>query len=306
MIKMIGWMKDTISEQLDLRAERRHRSALRAEGIPLEAALTLAKDARPRQTVFRQSLGEKGHRDWTHLRAHSHWSSEEDREKLDDVFKSLVTTTTKPAVEFDIADVDNILLSKSTLSRYPTMEVFEKRSPNHEYGQGTPGDLQRCLAHEQIRCLKGTLHKSESFTSFGWDDRLLLNNMGGSHHFSAARRIAREQGIKVPLQLKHEHHALNPDAVHFVEQSLVLLVIPHEDLFKELRYALRQEMVPVIPGRFRAPRCYGNDAHVLALSLKSEPSAKAANYLRSCGFTDLVDHLIEDLGVQHARMKRLN
>lgn len=67
---MIGWMKDTISEQLDLRAERRHRIALRAEGIPLEAALTLAKDARPRQTVFRQSLGEKGHRDWTHLRAH--------------------------------------------------------------------------------------------------------------------------------------------------------------------------------------------------------------------------------------------
>lgn len=305
---MIDWMKGSISEHLDLRAERRHHITLRSEGFPLKDALTLANDVRPRprKTVFQQSLGSRGHRDWTQLRAQSHWASEQDREKLDDIFRRLVTTTKTSAAEVDIADVNNILLSKSELSRYPTMRAFENRTPNHEYGQGTPGDLQRCLAHSEVRCLKGTHHKCDSFTSFGWDERLLLNNNGGSHNFSAARRIARELGVKVPLQLSLEHHELNPDAVHLVQQSLALLVVPHEDLFKELRYAMRHEMIPVIPGCFRAPRCYGYDAHVLALSLKNDISAKAANYLRSCGFTDLVDHLVEDLGVQLARMEPLD
>jgi hypothetical protein len=303
---MINWMKGTIARQLDQQAERRHRSALRAEGIPLEAALTLAKDARPRKATYRTSLGETGHRDWTQLRTTSHWASEADKEKLDDVLARLVGTTKITEAEYDIADVTNILLSKSRLTTFMTMDAFGRRTPNHEYGQGSPADLQRCLAHDQVRCLKGTMHRCDSFTSFGWDDRLLLNNNGGSHHFSAARRIAMELGVKVPLQLNQEHHVLNADTVHFLERTLALMVIPYPDLLDDLKYALRREQIPVIPGRFKPPVCYGHEALVLPLSLNSDLSVSAAGYLRSCGFTDLVDHLIEDLGVQEARSKRLN
>lgn len=180
-----------------------------------------------------------------------------------------MTTTKTSAAEFDIADVENNLLSKSKLSQCPTMEAFENRSRNREYRQETPDDLQRLLAHYEVRCLKGSSYRCDSFSSFGWDERLLLNNNRGSHNISAARRIARELGVKVALQLSHEHRVLNPDVVHFVEQSLALLVIPHKDLFKELRYALRHEMAPVNPVRFHAPRCYGYDANMLALSFKT-------------------------------------
>ena len=303
---MVGWVKDSLVRQLDERAARRHRSTLRSEGVPLEVALTLAKDSRPRHSPFQESLGQKGHRDWTQLRARSRWLDEADEDKLDLVLTSLVRTTRAKGVEFDIQDVTNILLSKSRLSLFSSMHAFEHRRPNHEYRQGSRADLQRCLAHDQVRCLKGTLCVGDSFTSFGWDERLLLNNQGGSHHFSAARRIARELSVKVPLQLDHEHHVLDANAVHFIEQSVSLIVVPYPDLWDELKYALRREQIPVIPGCFRAPTCYGDEAMVLPLSLRSDCATLAAAYLRSCGFIDLVDHLIEDLGAQLMRQKRLN
>lgn len=303
---MMGWVKNSLVRQLDKVAARRHRSALRAEGVPLEVALTLAKDSRPRHSPFQQSLGQSGHRDWTQLRASKRWLDENDQDKLDLVLTSLVRTTRTKGAEFDIQEVTNILLSKSELSSFPSIQAFEHRSPNNEYRQGSRADLQRCLAHDQVRCLKGTLCVGDSFTSFGWDERLLLNNQGGSHHLSTARRIARELGVKVPLQLDHEHHVLDANAVHFIEQSVSLIVVPYPDLWDELKFALRREQIPVIPGCFRAPACYGDEAMVLPLSLRSDSATSAAAYLRSCGFVDLVDHLIEDLGAQQMRKKRLN
>ncbi len=302
----MGWVKNSLVRQLDEVAARRHRSALRAEGVPLEVALTLAKDSRPRHSPFQQSLGQSGHRDWTQLRASKRWLDENDQDKLDLVLTSLVRTTRTKGAEFDIQEVTNILLSKSELSSFPSIQAFEHRSPNNEYRQGSRADLQRCLAHDQVRCLKGTLCVGDSFTSFGWDERLLLNNQGGSHHLSTARRIARELGVKVPLQLDHEHHVLDANAVHFIEQSVSLIVVPYPDLWDELKFALRREQIPVIPGCFRAPACYGDEAMVLPLSLRSDSATSAAAYLRSCGFVDLVDHLIEDLGAQQMRKKRLN
>ena len=109
---MVGWVKDSLVRQLDERAARRHRSTLRSEGVPLEVALTLAKDSRPRHSPFQESLGQKGHRDWTQLRARSRWLDEADEDKLDLVLTSLVRTTRAKGVEFDIQDVTNILLSK--------------------------------------------------------------------------------------------------------------------------------------------------------------------------------------------------
>lgn len=303
---MVGWVKDSLVRQLDERAARRHRSTLRSEGVPLEVALTLARDSRPRHFPFQESLGQKGHRDWAQLRARTRWLDEADQDKLDLVLTSLVRTTRTKGAEFDIQDVTNILLSKSKLSSFSSMHAFEYRSPNHEYRQGSRADLERCLAHDQVRCLKGSLCVGDSFTSFGWDERLLLNNLGGSHHFSAARRIARELSVKVPLQLDHEHHVLDANAVHFIEQSVSLIVVPYPDLWDELKYALRREHIPVIPGCFRAPVCYGDEAMVLPLSLRSDCTTIAAAYLRSCGFIDVVDHLIEDLGAQQMRQKRLN
>lgn len=303
---MFNWMKDALARQLNEQAARRHRNALRADGTPLEVALTLAKDSRPRSAHTRISLGEKGHRDWTQLRSLARGSDEQGKEKLNEVFARLVNTTKTTGAEFDIQDVENILLSKSELSSFETMTAFENRSPNYEYGQGKHADLQRCLAHNQIRCLKGTLDRSDSFTSFGWDDRLLLNNHGGSHHFSAARRLASELGVKVPLQLNHEHHVLDADTVHFLERSFALMVIPYSNMYNELKYALRRENIPVVPGSFRAPFCFGYESVVLPLSLNTNAAVSAASYLRSCGFTDMVDHLIEDLGVQQTRAKRLN
>lgn len=301
---MIAWTQNKLARYMDQQAERRFRQNLRSRGEFLELSFVLGKYAGPRATVFTPSLGCKGHRDWTQLQAASVWPAQADREQWGDVFKRLVNTVKAPAAEFDIAEVTNILLSKSKLTNFATMKAFEDRSPNHEYGHGTHRDLQRCLNHDEVRCLKGTLKLSDSFSSFGWDERLLLNNQGGSHNFSAARRIAMELDVHVPLQLTIEHHRLDAETVQLVERSLALLIIPNKSLLDDLKYALKAEGVPVVPGTFRPLVYCGEGATLLPMSLNDDTSSQAALYLRSCGFTDLVDHLTEDLGLQKARTPR--
>lgn len=46
---------------------------LRSHGVLLETSLELAKHKGRRTTLFKPSLGEYGHRDWTQLRVNSHW-----------------------------------------------------------------------------------------------------------------------------------------------------------------------------------------------------------------------------------------
>lgn len=308
---MLKWIKAPIDRGLDQWAHNKSMQVNRLNGVFVEVALVLAEYTGPRQNRPRQCLGRTGHRDWTQLRASHRWSSESDTDKLDAVLQRLVKTTTETSADFNIAEVSNILLSKSNLASFPTMEAFENRMPNYEYRNGTQEDLDRCLDHNEIRCLKGRGHRSDSASSFAWDSRLLLNNQGGSHHFSAARRIAKELKVNVALALLHEHHAFDADVVREISESLALLVIPRDPdnpndwngvpgLLWDLKAALRREGVPIIPGDFRAPECYG-EARVLPLSLMNETAAKAARYLRACGFTDLVSDLLEDLDVQQAQ-----
>ena len=308
---MLNWITEPIDRGLEQWAQKRNQQTQRLNGVFVEVALVLAEYTGPRQYRPRQCLGRTGHRDWTKLRASLRWSSEPDTNKLDAVLQHLVETTIEPSADFDIADVSNILLSKSNLASFPTMEAFENRMPNHEYGNGTQADLSRCLDHNEVRCLKGRRHGVDSASSFAWDSRLLLNNHGGSHHFSAARRIAKELKVNVALELLHEHHALNADVVREISESLALLVIPRDPdnpndwngvpgLLWDLKTALRREGVPFFRGEFRAPECYG-EARVLPLPLTNDASAKAAKYLKACGFTDLVSDLVVDLDVQRAR-----
>jgi hypothetical protein len=297
---MISWIWNALIEEVDQRCANRHRQQLRSKGVFLEVALVLGEYQGKRATDFNPSLGRTGHRDWSLLEANTHWSAQKDTNNLGQVFARLVNKVRTPEAEFDIADVRNILLSKSDLSTFATLESFENRSPNYEYGEGTSQDLQGCLDHNEIRCLKGTPLISDSFSSFGWDDRLLLNNHGGSHHFSAARRIARELGVKVPLQLVQHHHALDEATVGLIERTLALILIPNQELLNDLRSALRTEGVPIVQGDFRAPPYCGDDTKLLPLDLSNPLSSTAAAYLRRCGFTDLVSHLLEDFQQQMA------
>lgn len=279
------------------------RNTLRTHGVLLETALEMAKYTGARATSFTPSLGEYGHRDWTQLRVNTHWLAPKPTEDWGAAFSRLVEVQSTPAAEFDIAAVTNILLAKSDLSNYASMEAFERRCPNDQYGQGTRSDLDRCLAHDQIRCLKGTLRLGDTFATFAWDGRLLLKNAGGAHHFSAARQIARELGEKVPLQLNLSHHTLNAEAVRHIERSLALVIIPEDprEIFcNSLRRALAEDGVPVVAGSFMPPHYCGREASLLALSLNDERSVEAARYLRECGFTDLVAHLVDDIEKQQA------
>ena len=303
---MISALTGFVQEQLDEWAHDRYRKTLlNKDGIPLSVALLLANESAPRTSVFRRSLGEQGYRDWSRLRFCSQGAWDRDEQNFGKLLAPLVMTTREDNVELDIREIRNIALSRDELSKYQTIEQFA--DDMHRVGQqDSASELEKLLAHLNSTCMSEAVTASNVFAKFGWDDRILFDNDDGSHRLAAARRIAIALGKKVSLKRPLEHHFLNAEAVQVIADNYVLLLLPNETWINRLPGALFDADVAFVPGAFRAPPCYGDDAQVLPLLRNDDRSASAARYLRSCGFTDLVDHLIEDLGVQQARTDRLN
>lgn len=270
------------------------------KGILLSTALLMAEEPSSRASTYRRSLGMYGYRDWTRLRFFREFHWDKDETNFDGYLAPLVTITQRDAVEVDIREVRNICQSRDDLSDYRTIEQFANDLPKY-YGRGTHADLDRCLGHLEVTCFGTTQLVGNIFTDFGWDDRLLFSNNNGSHNMAVARRIAIELGVRVPLKRPHEYHFLNADAVQALADKYALILLPNETWANKLPGALSSDGVPVVPGSFRAPPCYGDSARVLPLQRQHELSASAADYLRSSGFVDLVDHLVEDLQAQQSR-----
>src|SRR5690606_26581148 len=61
-----------------------------------------------------------------------------------------------------------------------------------------PRKLAANLAHDEIRIIHRE-DPSDYFRTYTWDGRLFLINGGGSHHFAAAKYIAKRLHIEVPI-----------------------------------------------------------------------------------------------------------
>ena len=299
--KTIGFVQDI----LDDLAEQRHRETLlKRKGIPLSAALLLARKASPRSSTYRRSLGEQGYRDWTRLRFVSEFHWETDEQNFDRFLAPLVDKTRDEDVVLDIREIRNIARSRDKLSGYQTIEQFA-HAMRRGGEQESHSVLEELLESLKCSCMSENVTASNVFAKFGWDERILFDNDDGSHRLAAVKRIAIALGEKVPMRRPFEQYLLNADAVRAIADNFVLLLLPNEVWSMRLPGAISDDGVPFIPGSFRAPPCYGVGAKVLPLSRKDDLSASTASYLRSCGFIDLVEHLVEDLTVQQALTKRL-
>lgn len=122
---------------------------------------------------------------------------------------ALTETVSLPDFRCDIGDVEGLAASKSPLGSYTSLDDFAIERCAWLLASISTDTLERALAHHEIRILRG----GDSFSQYGWDGRLFLSNSGGSHHFAAARFLARHLGHRVPL-----HGTLN--ACHLVPSAV--------------------------------------------------------------------------------------
>lgn len=188
----------------------------------------------------------------------------------------------------DIRDVEGFLHSKSDLTRFDNMDAMAMLASPELVADADEAALQANLGHKEIRILHASTH-SDYFRRYAWDGRVFLMNSGGSHHFAAARYIAGQRGIRVPLKGRLEIYALNEAAVTELCADFELFAlnggIAHWNAFHD---AVRRFGATWLTHELPQPL----QAESAVLLPKSEHrSVRVAEMLRKYGVADLGEHL---------------
>lgn len=91
----------------------------------------------------------------------------------------------------------------------------------------TPAKLRANLAHREIRIIHQA-NSSDCFIRHDWDGRVFLSNSGGSHHFAAARLIARSLGQQVPLRGRLYQRGVNAAPVAALTRDYTMFIVTND------------------------------------------------------------------------------
>lgn len=184
----------------------------------------------------------------------------------------------------DIQDVVGLTASKSSLSKFKTLDEMVMAKSPELIDSISREKLYGNLAHDEVRILPQH-GGSDCFARRMWDDgRIILVNSGGSHHFAAARYIARHLGCDVPLSGKLYTYAIRPDAVASLLTDFDLYAIPELEFYNGFLDALRTFRAPV--GVYGLPWPYGVNACLVLLPKDQARSMRASEMLRRTGLRD--------------------
>jgi len=126
----------------------------------------------------------------------------------------------------EIQDVHGLSASKSELSDFDSLDDLVETNSREMIRCIDQAWLDKNLAHDQIRILRSP--SNDCFSRYQWDGRIYLLNSGGSHHFSAARYIAKRIGVEVPLTGPLHEHSLNSAVVQDVTSRFEILAAPQD------------------------------------------------------------------------------
>ena len=187
----------------------------------------------------------------------------------------------------DISKVHGFAASKSELKKFQSMDQMVETNSREMISEISEAMLQANLAHDEIRLTHR--NKSDYFMVTSWDERLFLINAGGSHHFAAAKYIAKRLPQAVPLRGKLHRFRLNERAISSLRGDYDMFLLSNEQsAWHEFSEALMS---------FRAtwlwhemPRPLKNTRAVL-LPRSEQRSRCVARLLHEQGATDLGAHL---------------
>jgi len=191
----------------------------------------------------------------------------------------------------EIQDVVGLSSAKSELHKFTSLDDLVETNSSEMINIITEEQLQKNLAHNEIRIIHQGNRTTDHFSSYLWDKRIFLSNSGGGHHFAAARYIASRIKQKVPLKGKLMTYSINPKSLDALCEKFSIFVIsngnPESNLFNDAMRAFRATY-----GWRSLPRPY--DSYRAIFLPKDEPrSILVANVLLDAGVYDLGAYLAE-------------
>lgn len=191
----------------------------------------------------------------------------------------------------EIQDVEGLGASKSDLTGFDSLDSMVQRNSPEMIDEIAPAKLQTNLAHGEIRIIHQA-NTSDCFIRHDWDGRVFLSNSGGSHHFAAARLIARLLGQKVPLRGRLYQRGVNAAPVAALTRDYAMFVVTNDLLvmhaFSEAMEGYRAPWFShKLPGQL-------GDVRAVLLPRQDERAMRVAQLLQSAGAANFC-RLLADL-----------
>lgn len=203
---------------------------------------------------------------------------------------------TELKVELDINEVDGVSASKSDLTTFQTLDQLVETNSGEMIDEISDAKLAKNLAHREIRILHGD---SDYFARYLWDGRTFLMNSGGSHHFAAARYLAKRLNQRVPLRGRLYVYELNGSAVAALRRDFEMFVISDEAaIANDFHEAMRSFQATWL--WHPMPRPYEKTRAIL-LPRAEKRSLRVAQALRDAGVLDFGAYLTDLVAHQVAR-----
>ncbi|AIB42830.1 DUF6685 family protein [Pseudomonas sp. WCS374] len=201
---------------------------------------------------------------------------------------SLGTVTEQVRWSCEIQEVGGFGASKSELQNFKSMDAMVERNSQEMITPVTKEKLEENLRWDEIRIISRE-KTTDHFATWEWDGKVFLINGGGSHHFAAAKYIARLLGIKVPLSGRYVTYGINQVAVASLRRDFDMFVMSwttdHHLAFHKAMQSFEATYY------WKAlPRPY-TDQCAIFLPKAEKRSAKIAQVLHEAGFQDLGKYL---------------
>ena len=187
----------------------------------------------------------------------------------------------------DIQQIDGVSASKSNLQCFTTLDEMVETNSREMIEPPTIEKLHANLAHGEIRILQE--HSSDYFIQHQWDGRVFLINSGGSHHFAAARYIAKRLGVPVPLRGKLRTYSIHSSAVASLRRDFEMFVVS-DDSTLSVAFDDAVRSVKAAYFRRRLPVPYG-DRRAIFLPRTERRAMRVAQAMHATGCFDLGVHL---------------
>lgn len=184
---------------------------------------------------------------------------------------------------FDIQQIDGFSASKSDLNMFKTTDAMARRNAKQMITPATHEKLQENLAWDEIRIISRDDH--DSFATWEWDGRVFLVNSGGSHHFAAAKLLARELGVEIPLSGRYRVYGINQIALATLRRDFEMFVMSWH-CTQQLAFHRALESFGATYYWKDLPRPYTDQAAIF-LPKDEKRSVKVAEVLKKVGFQDL-------------------
>jgi len=155
----------------------------------------------------------------------------------------------------EIQEVTGLSASKSKLHAFESLDAMIKQNSQELIDPVTNEKLQENLAWEKIPRLLQPNNEFDDidFIKFDWSNRLYLSNSGGSHHFAAARYLARKLGVKIKLYGILKKYKFNKEIIIRLDREYDIFIIPDIPASIFISEKLRDWQAEFIEGSIEIP-----------------------------------------------------